>query len=470
MAMQPVVVSGATVAAPIRLTSHYTRLLHIWFTPERLASGRFLLFVWFLARLIVFSVWAFITPSTQGDVLYYYGAIQSMFASGPTQIMPEYPTPVLWILSVPYLAGFGTSKGYVVAFVMMMLALDALFSWTLWRTGGPLRGNAVVFWTLFLLLVGPTAYLRFDLITSVLCGWAVLMLLNHRSRIAGALTGIGAAIKLWPALLWPALCHGRPRQKLHATLGFWITGGSLALASLLFSGPQRLLSPLTWQQGRGLQVESIWATIPMLLRAFRIGDYTVTLSRFQAFEIWGPGVDALKTASTVCTVLGLGCAFLAYLAWLVRGNGRLIESVALIQMVILIMIITNKTFSPQYIIWLGGPQAASYAVLSAAGGRTAHQLEDHRRMSAISAWIAVTTLLTLVVYPVSYDSLVRDWSLFDQVLRVPATLLLVARNISVLVLAVHVAEWVWSFLRPSLPVPRPSPERLPQPAVIGDQG
>ena len=468
MAKQPVVVSGATVAAPIRLTSHYTRLLHIWFTSERLASGRFLLFVWFLARLSVFSVWAFITPATQGDVLYYYGAIRTMFASGPAQVMPEYPTPVLWILSVPYLVGFGTSKGYVVAFVMMMLGFDALFAWTLWRTGGPLRGNAVVFWTLFLLLVGPTAYLRFDLITSVLCGWAVLMLLRGRSRLAGALTGIGAAIKLWPALLWPALCHGRARQKAYATLGFWLAGGALALASLLFGGWRRLLSPLTWQQGRGLQVESIWATIPMLLRAFRVGDYTVTLSRFQAFEIWGPGVDALKTASTVCTVLGLGCALLAYLAWLLRGNGRVIESVALIQMVILIMIITNKTFSPQYIMWLGGPQAASYAVLGAAGGRRAHQLEDHRRMSAISAWIAVSTLLTLAVYPVSYDSLVRDWSLFDQVLRVPATLLLVARNISVLVLTAHVVEWVWSFLRPRLSAPAGGSQGLLYQAAAGD--
>jgi hypothetical protein len=34
----------------------------------------------------------------------------------------------------------------------------------------------------------------------------------------------------------------------------------------------------------GLQIESIWATAPMAVRAFRPGDYLVGVSRWQAFE------------------------------------------------------------------------------------------------------------------------------------------------------------------------------------------
>ena len=74
---------------------------------------------------------------------------------------------MIWVLLIPYLIGFGNEHGYVIAFVCMMLALDALFSWSLWHSGGSMGGQAVVFWTLFLAMVGPTAFLRIDLITSV---------------------------------------------------------------------------------------------------------------------------------------------------------------------------------------------------------------------------------------------------------------------------------------------------------------
>ena len=449
MAELPVVSAGATAATPTRFSTRISRQFSLSFTRERLRSPRFLLFFWFAARLLILAIWAFITPATQGDVVYYYQKIQVLFSDGPSHTLQEYPTPVIWILAVPYLLGFGNEHGYVIAFVALMLALDALFSWSLWHTGGTMGGQALVFWTLFLAVVGPTAFLRFDLITSVLAGWSIIFLLRRHSAAAGGLTALGASVKLWPALLWPALLPGSGRQKLRATAGFVVTGLGMVAISVLYAGWDRLLSPLSWQQGRGLQIESVWATLPMLARTINSDNYAVTLSRYQAFEIWGPGVNTVLAVSDVFFAGGLALAVLAYLVWLWRGHGRMIEAVVLVQFVIIVMIVTNKTFSPQYMMWLGGPQAAAFAVLGARSHHVKEFYTDRSRLNALSVWILLATLLTLLVYPISYDFLVNDWSVRDSLLRFPATLLLAARNIVVVIVLVDVVRWVWSFLRPS---------------------
>lgn len=446
-------------AAPISAGAHVAddtrhdrilRRLRRFLTTERLNSVRFLLLFWFLTRLAVFLTWGIFTPSTQGDVIYYYNGIQRMFLVGPEQTMQEYPTPVLWMLTLPWITGLGTATGYVISFVLFMLALDAAFTITLWRSGGAMRGQAVVFWSLYMGFVGPTGFLRFDLVTSILAGWALLWVMRHLTGVAGALSGVGAAIKLWPAMLWPALLGGSRRGKIWASVGFFGAGGLLALASLLWAGWDRLLSPLGWQSGRGLQVESIWATIPMALRGFGIGDYAVAISRFQAFEIWGTGVSVMMTASDIAFIVGLLAAVLAYAVWIWRGRGRLIEAVALMLFVILLMIVTNKTFSPQYIVWLGGPGAVALAILGQREPFTPIYSSDRRRIKRASILLLWITLLTTIVYPLGYGPLVRDlygWAFY---LRIPTTLILVARNVLVVWLFCGIVAWLWSFLRPDI--------------------
>ena len=101
----------------------------------------------------------------------------------------------------------------------------------------------------------------------MLAGGALLAA-RRRPGLTGALTGLGAAIKLWPALLIAAFLSYRPDRK-PAGIAFVVVGFGLAAVSLLAGGWARLVSPLTWQSGRGLQIESIWATPLMVARAVR---------------------------------------------------------------------------------------------------------------------------------------------------------------------------------------------------------
>lgn len=425
------------------------------FTPERLGSARFMLLFWFFTRLAVFLAWAVFAPSTQGDVRYYYSKIMAMDIVGPEYTMREYPTPVLWLLSVPRILGLGTSVGYVIAFVCCMLALDAVMAWSLWRTGGRYRGAAITFWTVFLLCVGPTAYLRFDLVPSVLAGWALLNVQNRRPGPAGVLIGAGAAIKLWPALMWPALLGGHKKGNIAATVGVFGFGGLLAVISLLWAGWDRLLSPLTWQSDRGLQVESIWATVPMAMRALGIGDHHVAISRYQAFEIWGTGVGFWLSAASLATLAGALLAVVAYLLWWrrPRSSRRIADSVALMLLVVLVMIVTNKTFSPQYIQWVGGPLAAGIVIAGLGHQSPEVARADLSRLKRMSVALLALTLLTQLVYPLGYGPLVHGGMLMGAV-----TLVLVVRNIGMVWLLWRVIGWVWSAVGP---VPKKAVGALP---------
>ena len=137
-----------------------------------------------------------------GDVYYYHRKLRALFDVGLDQTLNEYPTPVVWILLLPYGATGGSRVGYLVAFMVVMLLLDAAFTYALYRTAGRRHDRAVDFWLLFVFLVGALSYLRFDLLPAVLGGGALLAA-RRRPWVTGALTGLGAAVKLWPALLIP---------------------------------------------------------------------------------------------------------------------------------------------------------------------------------------------------------------------------------------------------------------------------
>ena len=120
----------------------------------------------------------------------------------------------------------------------------------------------------------------------------------------------------------------------------------------------RLFSPLTWQSDRGLQIESIWSIPLMVARAVRPDAWTVDISRYQAYEIFGPGVGFWVEVSNVATVVGLVALAVLFVRAFRAGGGTPVAVGFLVLTTVAVMIVTNKTLSPQYLLWLGGPGAA----------------------------------------------------------------------------------------------------------------
>ena len=424
--------------APTRPGTGPLRRLSGWYDRRR--GGRTLATAWVLSRLLVLVLLATAERFVVGDVFYYHRKIRALFDVGLSGTLNEYPTPVTWILWLPYGITGGNRVGYLVAFIAFMLVLDALYTVALYRSSGRRHTRAADFWLVFVLLIGPLSYLRFDILPAVLAGGALLAA-RRRPWVTGALTGLGAAIKLWPALLIGSFLAPRPGRAPIAW-GFVAVGFGLALVSLLTGGWSRLVSPLTWQSDRGLQIESIWATPVMIARAVAPSGWVVDISKYQAYEIFGPGVAPLLTLSTVATLLGL----VAIVALFVRAWRHPAPTPVAIGLAILatvaIMTITNKTLSPQYLLWLGGPMAALLLL------RDDDDPAERRRLGRLAAELLLLALATHLVYPLLYDGLLGRQGYAMIVL---STLVTAARNVFLLVFTVQVCRLAWRRLAQPVP-------------------
>lgn len=335
----------------------------------------------------VFQVGAF------GDTDYYFRSVRAALQDGSVaDQLREYPTPVAWILQVPYLLGGHDEEAYRSLFMVGISVLDLAFvALLLWRLGV----LAALAWLLLTTLAGQLALLRFDLVPAVLAASGLLLVLSGRTTSAGPVLALGTASKVWPVLFAPLL-FSEPRARLRALLSFAATGAALVAVSVLGAGVPRLLSPLTYQAERGLQIEAVAATLPMV--SWRTdAAYTVSYSPFKAFEITGPGVDVMlrtaATASAVAIVVGLGLL----VAWYLRGCPREPAGYLAVAMVLL-FVVTSRAYSPQYTLWL-----AALAVVLFGVGLDGREFRFWPAV-VVLGWTVVLMLLTTAVYPTYYGA------------------------------------------------------------------
>lgn len=409
---------------------------------------------WLLSRALM--AWQFYQHEQHisFDLRYYYWQLTN---AGLDDGLVEYPPPVAVLLEVVRQFFGGSEATYVWAVALLMAALDGVAAVWLWRSHSR---RSAIYWATFTFLVGPLIWFRIDLLPAVAV-LAALVWLTRRPMAAGAAVAVGAATKLWPALLIVPMV-GLTRTAKRRTVGFLVAGGALGLASLFFFGWNRSTSALTWQSDRGLQIESIAATIPMLRHAFGSpGRYYTELSAHNAWEIYGPQVEFWQATTDVALVVAVLLTLV--LGWLIALNGaglpgRRLSSAAeevspllrtramvLAQLAIICtVIVANKTFSPQYVIWLAGPLAVLINVPA-----PKHERSVNRTLAILGL---ATALLTHLVFPLNY------YGLISQVPAAGATLLLGGRNLLMLVFTG--ASSVYA-IRSALAVGRPGALRRP---------
>ncbi|MGZ4457964.1 MAG: glycosyltransferase 87 family protein [Nocardioidaceae bacterium] len=393
----------------------------------------FLLVVWVLTRAAV--LWLFFGPDAwvTGDVAYFDASLRSVPSLGLGQVLVEYPLPAVGVLAVPWLVARAVGGEHTYADLVMVTALltDAAFTLLLYRYGGTRRLRATAVWVLGVPLLGATAYARFDLLPGVLVGAAVLLLPRH-PRVAALSAALATGVKLWPAMLLPQLVAAvRRRGRVLAVLA--VTGVVLAGGSLAVAGWDRLVSPLTFQAGRGLQIESLLATPAMLGWWLRPDTWTVTYASSHAYEVTGPAVPALVHATTLLTVLFVLALLAAWVA-VYRLPGPLpVEGMVWLSLAAVTgFVLAGKVLSPQYLLWLLPMAAAGVAVVA----------RGQRRLLAWCALLLVATGLTQLVFPTSYTGMIAHTGITGR-----AVLLLAARNLLLVWLFLLAAAQTYGVLR-----------------------
>lgn len=406
-------------------------------------AGRLLLLV---PPVLVLAV-AALTPTAalypdQSDVGLYLEKARAV-ASGllPYRDVPlEYPPAALIPMLVPYLAGMARDVGldaYKGLFAgweaLLLLALGVVVG----RIGGRLgarTGDTAL--RMIVVTIGAALAItwRYDLFPALLTAVAVWAAIERRPALVGFALGLGMLAKLYPAALLPALALpwlapldlGR-LTRLAAVFGLTVLLGLLPFITL--AGPDAF-GFLGYYVGRGLQIESIGGGLPIL--AGLVGGEAPRLSTgFGAVHVEGPLARALLGALPVLSVVGFGL-----LAWLalsrVRGEARsaggAIDAegdgrvrpptlVAIALASVLVLLVTSKVYSIQYVVWI-----VPFVAL----------------LRGWQFWLGAAIVgLTMPIHPVLYADLVQQEALPILVLNL--------RN----ALVVALTAWLLLSLRPT---------------------
>jgi hypothetical protein len=320
--------------------------------------------------------------------------------------------------ALPMLAPHVLPGSYRIAFYTLTLLCDLGILLLLWRFAGKTGGSRTGLWawTVGAGLLGPLLISRYDLMVTLV---AVLALtLSTDPAVRGTLIGIGLSIKLWPVALLTGVRRWREL----------LTGAGSALAvAVVTCGVCALVMPnaldfLTAQQERGLQIESLAATPFALARALGWWD-GFTNYQHGAMELVGSGVETAARLSVIATPAALGLLAL----WWFRAatTDRSYYDAALTT--VLLLVLTSRVLSPQYMIWLIGI-AAVVLVVPGSSQRPA-------------AWLLLAaTLLTGIMYPWVEED--YSWSG-----KLPGTLVLIARNALLLAAAIVSFVRLWRSTR-----------------------
>ncbi|MBS2535922.1 DUF2029 domain-containing protein [Catenulispora sp. NF23] len=380
-----------------------------------------------------------------GDVTLYHQWITQSFDHGRFPLDSQkwqYPPGAAAPLLLPHIF----PGSYYVLFFLMCLVADIAVFWMLLRTAK--RNDAVNpskagpwLWTLGIAAIGPMAYGRYDLVVTASAVAALTLTLRSKRSTAvarGVLIGVGAFLKLWPGFF----LFGAPKRR-NGRLLFGVAAATAAVPTLLlelfFPG---VLSFVTNQKSRGIQIESVFAT-PFVAGKWFGFHRPIANTEYGAYEFTGSGTSLAGKAALLGTVIGFAILLLIRRRAAVRGGFPFPAMLADVGFTaVLVSVATSRVLSPQYLVWLLGVAAVC--------------LTRRETLMRTPAWLVLgATSVTQLIFPLFYHSL-----RFGQVYP---GLILISRNGTLVIAMVLAVRALWRATGPDSVL-------LPSGVLLGQDG
>ena len=228
---------------------------------------------------------------------------------------------------------------------------------------------------------------RFDLVPTALLALGLLLAARGRWGLSGAALGLGAAVKWTPGLafaflaLW-LLASQRPRELRTHAGAFVAVFVGLHLPFLVWSFDEATYT-YRYFGGQGITGESVWYLLLSPLNLATVNER----------EFWLPAdvpgwADPLVVVVQALLLLGLAAAA-------VRARGRLHAALAIAATAPAVFLLTNRIFSPQYLV----PILAAWAIAGAV------LIESRRSQLALGIAAMAATTANAFVYPYTLQQL-----------------------------------------------------------------
>jgi uncharacterized membrane protein len=378
-----------------------------------------------LLHLLVFTR-VFYKGGSDIDTYYKYASLIGQGQLPYRDFSAEYPPGALLVFYLPSLFARNINQ-FVTAFTFEMLFFDIAGMLLVLGLGRRARLSpwyCLVGYTLAMFAVNSIMVQRFDIVPAVITLGAIYAFSRGNYKTAWAVLAIGAMTKLYPALLAPLFFiyqwrRGGLRSVLSSVFTFLVVLEGISIPLLVLDAGG-FISSFTIQSGRALQLESLYSSLLLLGQSLGI---------ISAQPVQGPIsldiVSPLAEPLGKCAFLFVGAGLLAvyYLYWrncrerVKPSSTSVLDAPELASLLnysfitVAVFMITNKVFSPQFMVWL-------FPLFPLVNGRLRPAI-----------WVAflLTACLTWYIYPLNY------WDLVDT--EQSAVNALILRNVLMLLMA-----------------------------------
>ena len=343
-------------------------------------------------------------PNHADVVLYFQVAERIVQGQVPyADFALEYPPAALLPIVLPYLSWpvqpltFETYQWlFLVQSALISVCVAGIVAWIGHRqaaaTGMVLGASRYI---LIAAAIAPIMAWRFDLFPAALAIGGLACAIAGRPTAAGVLLGLGMAAKIFPVALLPVLgilyLATRQWQAMARLLAGFVVAVAAAWLPIVALAPAEAFSFVEWQQARPIQIESVQGGFHLLLGLlFHTG--VGIIQNFGSVNVLFPGADqglGPQSLIVAATLLGtLALVFVRFRRDAARGGAEPGTIVAAAAAVLLALLVTNKVFSPQYLIWVV-PLAALLT-----GGQ--------------AYVMAAAAFVTSVIFPLNYEQLIAQ--------------------------------------------------------------
>jgi hypothetical protein len=254
---------------------------------------------------------------------------------------------------------------------------------------------AMYFWLASLVMLGPVSISRLDTISVSLGVVAVYLLSKGNAATAAIWLSVATWIKVWPFAALAALLAAT-RRKANLIVVILSANIALLLFGIVLGADESILSFLTGQTGRGIQIEAPIAELWLWPAVLGDPSFGIKCSaEMMTFEVFGPNIEFFANMMTVVQLGAIAITFGLGLLALKRGanSGEIFFWVLFTG--ILDLIVFNKVGSPQYLTWLVVPIV--YGILVGA-----------QRIQWVAVGVLILSALTWLIYPVLYSGLLQS--------------------------------------------------------------
>lgn len=315
--------------------------------------------IYIIASVIIYTAFVLTgIPSEVGTLYYKYAGFMLDGQMPYSDFAAEYPPFAMLLILIPGIFSW-SSLSYQIAFGVMVyffLLAGVYFVYGIAEKYTEKPGKIVDWYIIFTIALFDFAVDRYDVLPMVMILGALYFISKEKYPAAWAMLAFGTVTKLYPALIAPILLFylliNKKNKDAVKGIVICLIIGIGSLLPFFIADAETALTFLTYHMDRGLQIESLPASIIMFLSIFGITDITYIFS-FGSDNIAGSLPDSIAGVMMPLMIVCLLAAYVCYMMMCKKKTDDGFKGILLMSfLVIMIFMVVNKVLSSQYLLWI----------------------------------------------------------------------------------------------------------------------